>query len=142
MMIPESLMQWIESFLTNRYQRIKISHIKSDWLEVWGTVPQGTLMGVLCFICMINDLETECTTIKYVDDTTIYKISNNENDHSLQEAINRAATWSKENNMNINPTKSKELLISFAKTTPNLQDITIEGQAIENVQTCKLLGSL
>ena len=42
--------------------------------------------------------------------------------------------------MNINPTKSKEMHISFAKCTPNLYDITIEGQPIESVQSCKLLG--
>ncbi len=40
-----------EGYIPDTYKRIKISHIKSDWREVWGTVPQGKLMGVLCFFC-------------------------------------------------------------------------------------------
>ena len=72
MNIPDELLRWVEYILTKRKQRVKIGSITSEWLEIWGTVQQGTLFGVLCFICMINDLETNCCTIKYVDFTTIY----------------------------------------------------------------------
>ena len=126
------------NFLCDRRQRVKVGQHYSDWLEVWGTVPQGTLLGVLCFICMINDLQTDCTTLKYVDDTTVYQVTNNPSDPSLQTAIDTAISWSKANRMNINPTKTKEMLITFAKNKPDVPNITIAP--IERVQTCTLLG--
>ena len=36
----------------------------------------------MCFLCLINDLSTECATLKYVDGTTIYHVSNDPNDTS------------------------------------------------------------
>lgn len=141
MNIPDPLLRWIESFLMGRRQRVKIGSVTSDWIEVWGTVPQGTLIGVLCFLCMINDLETDCTTIKYVDDTTIYKITNDVTDQTLQRATDTAIAWSKRNNMKINPIKSKEMLISYAKKNPPIvPPIIIDHQDIERVTSCKLLG--
>ena len=140
MIIPDPLLRWIESFLTNRRQRVKIGSTISEWLEVWGTVPQGTLIGVLCFLCMINDLQTPCPTIKYVDDTTVYKATNDTQDMSLQAAIDSAILWSHRNSMNINPIKSKEMLISFARKIPDVPHIVIDGQDIERVPSCKLLG--
>jgi len=40
--IPDPLLRWLESFLTDRKQRVKIGSTLSDWLDIWGTVPQGT----------------------------------------------------------------------------------------------------
>ena len=138
--IPDPLLRWVECFLMNRRQRVKIGTTTSEWLEIWGTVPQGTLIGVLCFICMINDLQTDCTTVKYVDDTSIYHATNNPEDHSLQVAVNTALQWSKSNDMRINPAKSKEMIVSFAKEKPTVPNIIIDGMNIERVQTCTLLG--
>ena len=138
--IPDCLLRWIESFLMDRQQRVRIGCQSSEWIDIWGTVPQGTLLGVLCFICMINDLTTPCPTIKYVDDTTVYSISNNPQDTTLQHAVDKAIQWSKDNHMNINASKTKEMVISYAKDTPNIPHITIDNDPIERVDSCKLLG--
>ena len=72
--IPDFLLRWIESFLINRRQRVKIGTYRYEWVEIWGTVSQGMLIGMLCFIAMLNNLITPCHTIKYVDDTTVYSM--------------------------------------------------------------------
>ncbi len=47
----------------------------SDWCEIKGGVPHGTKIGVLLFICMINDLQPPpIDTVKFVDDTTPSKL--------------------------------------------------------------------
>ena len=89
---------------------------------------------------MINDLQTECTAIKYVDDTTIYHTSNNPSDNSLQESVDTAIDWSKQNSMKINATKTKDMLVSFSRDTPTVHNITVDGDIIERVSECKLLG--
>ena len=58
MNIPDPILRWLESFLSGRKQRVKIGNIMPAWLDIWGTVPQGTFLGILLFICMINDLKT------------------------------------------------------------------------------------
>ena len=138
--IPAPLLRWAEAFLTKRHQRVKIGQYTSAWLEIWGTVPQGTLLGVLFFLCMINDLSTECKAIKYVDDTTIYHTSNNPNDNSVQKSVSTAIEWSTANSMKINTTKTKDMIVSFAKEMPNVANIEVCGVSIERVETCKLLG--
>ena len=138
--IPDCLLRWVEAFLMERRQRVKIGNTFSDWLNIWGTVPQGTLLGVMCFLCLINDLSTPSNTIKYVDDTTIYEVSNDPTDKTLQTSIDVALSWSAKTNMKINSSKTKEMLVSFSRSPPDVPGIQINGEEIKRVSECTLLG--
>ena len=59
----------------------------SSPLDILATVPQGTTHGEFLLL-MINDLITDIPTYKYIDDTTLYSISNNLDDTMLQKAMN------------------------------------------------------
>ena len=72
--VPEFLINWISAFLSNRRQGVSIGTFQSSILDIWGNVPQGTLLGILLFLIMINDPYTELPTIKFVDDTTLYEV--------------------------------------------------------------------
>ena len=43
--VPQICVEWQKAFLTSRTQRVKLANSKSDWTEVGGGVPQGTLSG-------------------------------------------------------------------------------------------------
>ena len=76
------------------YQWVKIGQTFSEWIEIWGNVPQGTLQGVLLVLCMINNLEMDCETVKHLDDTTIYHVTSDVNNISFQESVNVETSWS------------------------------------------------
>ena len=145
------LIRWVHVFLVDRKQRIKIGDVTSDWACINGRVPQGTKLGPLLFITMINDLEVCLPTVKYVDDATSYEVLCHPTKaeakkgklppvSKLQEAADEVSKWSEVNNTKLNAKKTKELCVSFSKTIVTPPNITLNDMQIEKVTTTKLLG--
>ncbi len=137
---PNILLRWIADFLTQRSQQVKIGQIYSEWATLRGGVPQGTLLGPVLFIVMINDLHFSCTNFKYVDDTNVLHISNDPQSDILQSAATHASNWSRENNMQINASKTKELRIDFGRKEKSFTPLHINEVEIECVDNAKILG--
>ena len=138
---PEFLINWLHSFLQGRQQRVKIGDKMSPWVNMQGGVPQGTLLGPVTFLLHINDLKTECNSIKYVDDTTIWESCDpTTKNTNIQRAANQAITWCTENNMKINTSKTKEMLIYFGKKDTSFPPIEMNDEKLERVSNTKLLG--
>jgi hypothetical protein len=138
--VPNFLLHWIADFLSDRSQRVRVNDCLSEVLQIWGTVPQGTKLGILLFLIMINDLVTRIPTFKYVDDTTLYSVGKNPECPLLQEAVNEVVSWSNQNHMKINASKTKEMLVCFNHTHPMLEPITVNGVQLERVDSVTLLG--
>ena len=74
--INGNLLKLVESFLSNRYQRVVLSGQASSWAEIRAGVPQGSILGPLFFLIYINDLsENLKSTVKlFADDTSIFHV--------------------------------------------------------------------
>ena len=52
--LPAVIMRWMYSFLSNRRQRVKIGDVVSEWLEMSAGMPQGSYLGPLTFVILID----------------------------------------------------------------------------------------
>ncbi len=96
---------------------MRIDQELSDWFHVNGSVLQGSWLGPLLFVIMMNDLQARGLLHKYMDDSTLTEEVSNPEDSHLQEDTDNIVQWSDNNHMNINGKKTKEMVISFKKST-------------------------
>lgn len=140
--VPNILLRWIGNFLTDRQQRVKINNTVSEWLKINGSVPQGSCLGPLLFVIMIDDLVTSDPSklSKYMDDATASESFIKPSESVMQQSVNEISAWSKDNNLNPNPTKTKEMIIKFTQSELQLNPILLNDLEIERVDKSKLLG--
>ena len=137
---PQLLLTWCAHFLYNRQQHVLFNNVSSSWKHIHAGVPQGTKLGPLFFLVMVNDLWSDLPLYKYVDDCTIYEVLFKAEPSVLQNELNKIIKWSESNNMKINVTKTKELSITFLKNGAPMDRLTVYNQPLDLVPSSKLLG--
>ena len=84
-------------------------------------MPQGSRLGPLSFLVLIDDLEVGCLVHKFVGDTTLTELLDNRTKQSnMQSCFDRLLTWSDENDMVVNFNKTKEMVMGPPSLTTNL----------------------
>ena len=70
-----SIINWIEQWLSDRTQRVVVDGEVSNWKSVLSGVPQGSVLGPILFLVYINDLEEGVTVkiLKFADDTKLFR---------------------------------------------------------------------
>ena len=133
---------WMLSFLVDRRQFVKIGCSVSDVSVTNAGAPQGTRAGPNDFKVLINDLCFDYPYIKYVDDVTVAAVSTDAQINNLQLVANELVEWCADNNMHLNTSKTKEMVIYFGKQycKSEIACTRIVDANIERVETFKLLG--
>jgi hypothetical protein len=137
--LPDVIIRWMMSFLTDRHQRVKIGDNLSGWLKMAAGMPQGSFLGPLTFIILIDNLRAACLTHKFVDDTTLTEILNRRAASSMQTIVDDLVQQAADNAMNVNGRKTKELLIGPISRYPP-PPLIVAGADVERVDSFKLLG--
>jgi hypothetical protein len=114
---------WIQNFLTDRTQRVRISGSFSDSVSVLSGVPQGSVLGPTLFLLYVNeipDLLTSSRCKMFADDTKIYrKVATDADTQSLQEDLGRLVNWSSDWLLDFNTEKCKVLHLGSSNVRAN-----------------------
>ena len=98
----------MHSYLSDRWQRVKINSSFSTWSELLCGVPQGSVLGPVLFNIYLNDLFFILSDVcNFADDTTPYacdaKLENVS--HQLEDNALTAIIWFENNYMKLNQSK-------------------------------------
>lgn len=123
--ISGPVLDWFESYLWDRRQRVVLKGIYSDWLPVTSGVPQGSILRPLLFLVYVNDMPNHVTqgwTIAlYADDSKLYRtIDSPSTSISLQADLYSLQDWSRVNAMDFSTSKCKVLHMSRKKSAGSL----------------------
>ena len=109
---PHSL-KWMNSFLANRRQRVKVGNMHSEWATLSCGIPQGTVLGPTLFLVFINDLSTYLVGKPsiFADGSTVFSRGNNklETCQALSKEVDSAQDWAVTWGMLFNADKSEWL---------------------------------
>ena len=144
----EKAIKMIKSFLTGRYQMVKLSTCSSDWIQLYQGVPQGTVLGPLLFNIYVNDMQQSvmenCNLFQYDDDTMIFSSHNDLTTarNKLQQTIERLVDFFESHQLTINANKTE--FICFCKPSKNTfagsHTIKVKNQIINTSKTVKYFG--
>ena len=144
MNVRKEILPWIGSFLSGRKQRVKVNGATSDWYDVTCGVPQGTKVGPVVFLAMVNNVaEFQPNRWKFVDDITVASRSKHtaNNNPALQQAMNEICDTASNDHMLINGAKCSTMHITACNKDQDFTNITARGtEIIPHVTAMKLLG--
>ena len=106
----------LNSYLSNRSQRVKIGDTTSDWSLISRGIPQGSVLGPLLFNIFINDLlydSFNSTISSYADDTQLFATSVDPIilQHFINADLITANEWFTNNGMSVNASKCSSMFM-------------------------------
>ena len=138
----------IESFLKHRNQKVMLTTCKSDWIQLYQGVPQGTVLGPLLFNIYVNDMiksiSNDCQLLQYADDTMTYASHKDENQaiQHLECNVKYLVEFFERHGLTINADKTE--FIIFCKPSKNAQlqnkELKVKDKIIKSVSCAKYLG--
>ena len=129
--IRGNILNWIENWLTERTQSVRVGNASSSNSDVKSGVPQGSVLGPPLFTIFIDDIDDSAKLIdalmKFADDTKgLQEIGGEDDRIKLQTTLDRLVEWAEEWGMKFNIEKCKIMHVGKNKTTHNLTTIWLE----------------
>ena len=142
--------KWVRSYLTDRYQRVKIGSKLSKRVAVTTGVPQGGVLSPLIFVLFVADLQDWLFHSKaptYADDTTSGTSSDNleKTLKNLEEDASRVLSYMASNGLIANAKKTSFMVLNCPEMTTegtSTKDLAakIGEDLVPRVKTATLLG--
>ena len=133
--LSDHALSLMRSYLSSRYQRVKLNDTFSTWQEVSREVPQSSILGPSLFSIFMNDLPyaiKQCRIVNCADDTNIH--CSNKDVRAVQNNLSidleNASSWFIQNGMKPNPDKYQAMVLGKTEDKLNfkLADIDMKPQ--------------
>ncbi len=138
--LNNSLCNWILDFLTGRPQSVRFGHNTSSTTKLSTSAPQGCVLSLLLFTLLTHDCTAKFSSnhiIKFADDTSVVGlISNNDETHNREE-VAQLAEWCGANNLSLNVSKTKDVVMDFRRISGDHPLLTIDSSNVERVSSTK-----
>ena len=141
--IPARLQLFILDFLTNRRQYVRTDTELSSTTSMNTGAPQGCVLSAFLFIIYTNALSLcseKCKIIKYAHDTVVIGLINDDDEQEYNDTVSYVSTWCNENHLDLNVSKTKEMIFDFRKTQIDKEPIVINNTPVSLVPSYKYLG--
>jgi len=103
-------------------------------------MPQGSRLGPLSFIVMIDDLRANYEVHKFVDDTTMSElITPSRSPSNMTDYLSSLLSWTADNDMQLNTSKTKEMILGRIDST-SIPSLSTPAGPIQRATTFKLFG--
>ena len=144
MKVSSSIVLWVLDYLTNRPQYVKLSQdVFSDVIFTNTGAPQGTVISPFLFslyTAQCRATSKSCIIDKYADDTALVGLITKDDDSAYLREVCSFVDWCASNFLELNVSKTKEMLVDFRKKPPTPPPVVVNGEEIERVESYKYLG--
>ncbi|KAI8486094.1 hypothetical protein Bbelb_362280 [Branchiostoma belcheri] len=117
-------------FISNRKQCVRYRGVLSSWEQLSCGVAQGTLLGPILFLTLIDDDNTNTPTWKYLDDMNLLESRSLYQPSTLQHDLNELDDWSNTNHMLLNSRKCLTMHVNFIRNPPPLPSLQISETSL------------
>ena len=142
--IKDTLLKWLESYLSNRFQRVVVEGTNSNWEKVNAGVPQGSVLGPLLFLIYINDItdNIQSEAFLFADDTMILDVVDSpvKSAAKLNTDLASITSWADKWMVTMNPGKTRSMIFSVKKNKPDHPSLLLNQAIIPDVNVHCHLG--
>ena len=143
--LPPLICAWIKDFLTNRPQTVRLGPHLSSARTLSTSSPQGCVLSPLLYCLYTHDCRPANDNnliVKFADDTTVVGLISGGDETAYREEVLKLAAWCSENNLALNISKTKEIIVNFRRLNTDPAPLYINGECVERVHTFRFLGVL
>ncbi|XP_060781055.1 uncharacterized protein LOC132888977 [Neoarius graeffei] len=141
--VDTCLVSWITDYLTKWPQFVRLGDFTSETVVSSTGAPQGTVLSPVLFTLYTTDFKynsESCHLQKFSDDTAIVGCIKNGQEGEYRSLVDDFVGWCRTNQLQLNTTKTKEMVMDFRRPVSSLLPVTIDGVTVEIVSTYKYLG--
>lgn len=143
MQVDAPLVSWMIDYLTGRPQYVRLQSCVSDRVVSNTGAPQGTVLSPFLFTLYTTDFSYRSESRhlqKFSDDSAIVGCVSGGEELEYRTVIKDFVRWCELNNLQLNVTKTRELVVDLKRTKSPVTPVSIQGACVDTVEEYKYLG--